>query len=110
MNRAKQRIWSEAKNLANNRKTQASESLEGLARALRNTGQQFQQENKPGLAHYSDQAAGKVENLSQYLRNTDVEDLLRSAEGLARRQPVMVIAGAFIAGIFLARMLRSSVQ
>ncbi len=110
MNRAKQRIWSEAKNLANSRKEQASESLEGLARALRNTEQQFHQENKPGLAHYTEKAAGKVENLSQYLKNTDVEDLLRSAESLAKRQPVMVIAGAFIAGIFLARMIRSSAQ
>lgn len=108
MNRAKERIWNEAKTMATTRKSQASESLEGLARALRNTGQQFQQENKPGLARYSDQAAGKVENLSRYLRETEVDDLLRSAESLARRQPVAVVAGAFIAGIVLARMIRSS--
>ncbi len=110
MNRAKERIWSEAKHMADTRKTQASDNLDEIAKALRNTGQHFQQANKQQLAHYTDQAASKVENLSQYLRNTQVEDLLRSAEGFAKRQPVMVVAGAFIAGIFLARMIRGSVQ
>jgi hypothetical protein len=110
MNRAKERIWSEAKRMADARKTQASDNLNEIAKALRNTGQQFQHENRQHLAHYTDQAASKVEYLSQYLRNTEVEELLRSAEGLAKRQPVMVIAGAFIAGIFLARMIRSSVE
>lgn len=108
MNRAKERIWCEAKHIANSRKSQASDSLEGLAKALRNIEQQFHQENKPGLAHYTEKAAGKVEYLSQYLRNADVEDVLRSAEDLAKRRPAMVIAGSFIVGILLARMTRSS--
>lgn len=110
MNRAKERIWSEAKRVADTRKTQASDNLNEIAKALRNTGQQFQNENKQHLAHYTDQAASKVEYVAQYLRNAEVEDLLRSAESLAKRQPVIVIAGAFIAGIFLAKMIRGSVQ
>jgi hypothetical protein len=53
-------------------------------------------------------AADQVERLSTYLRDSSFEDVIREAEDMARRQPLLFLGGAFLAGFLGARFLKSS--
>jgi len=60
------------------------------------------------LARYAHSAAEGVDRLARYLRETDAEALLGDIEGFARRRPELFVGGSFVAGMLLARFLKSS--
>lgn len=105
IHQAKQMLRNEAWTMVDSRKKQAVEGLDSIAKALRSSGQQLQ--DKPGLAKYTGEAAGKIEYFSHYLNEKNVDELLRDTEEFARRRPAIVIAGAFLTGLLLARLAKS---
>src|SRR5262249_7341979 len=60
------------------------------------------------IGDYVNSAADGVARFSGYLRAKDVGELIDDAEEVARRQPILVIGGAFLLGFFGARFLKSS--
>lgn len=48
--------------------------------------------------------AGGIENLSGQLREGNIGQIVAEAEGFARRNPLLFIAGAALAGFAIARM------
>ena len=46
--------------------------------------------------------------MTGYLRERDLEGLLEDVEQFARRRPEVFLAGTFLAGLLLARFLKSS--
>jgi len=60
------------------------------------------------IANVTDMAADRVRQLSDYLRRHEVEDLMDDVEDFARRQPALVLGGAFALGVLTARFLKSS--
>jgi hypothetical protein len=81
-----------------------ADSAHGFAEALRRTAD-AQSEASPIVSRCADQAAVQLERLADTLRHRELADLVDGAEGLARRQPALFIAGAVAAGFVAARLL-----
>jgi hypothetical protein len=94
--------------LISGRKDQTADRLGGLAGALRDTAHKLQNDDAEGFGRYADRAAEQVEKLSSYLRDNDLRGFVRDTETLARRHPDLFLGGTFLAGLFLARFLKSS--
>jgi uncharacterized phage infection (PIP) family protein YhgE len=89
-------------------KDRAVDTLVTVAQALRQTGQQLQQQEQGAVGGYVDQAAERVERMTNYLRSHEVPDLIAETENFARRQPGLFVTGALALGFLGARFLMSS--
>jgi hypothetical protein len=56
------------------------------------------------------QAAEGLDHVSGAVRTRDLDDLMESVEGFARRQPVVFLGSAVLAGFGLARFVKSSAE
>ncbi|MDX1931176.1 MAG: hypothetical protein SFU56_01085 [Capsulimonadales bacterium] len=90
------------------RKDQAADTLNATVQALEATGQQFRERELGFVAGYTDNLTGQVRQLTDYLRDRDIDDLIRDTEAFARRNPSVFIGGAFLLGVALSRFLKSS--
>jgi len=88
-------------------KDQAASTLHTLAETIRDGGQRMRDE-QPQIASLADQAAGKIDEASSYIRQHDVRDFVREAENFARREPLIFLGGAFAVGFLAARFLKAS--
>ena len=57
---------------------------------------------------YVEKAASMLDRLSGSVRDASMSDAVRATERFARREPLLFLGGAFIAGILAARFLKSS--
>jgi hypothetical protein len=63
--------------------------------------------NAPQMAGLVRNAASKLEGISDDIRGQTVEQLVRTASDMTRRQPALVFGLASLAGFFLFRVLKS---
>lgn len=91
-------------------KDRAVDSLVTVAQALRQTGQHLREQEQGGIAEYVEQAAERVEGLTNHLRARDVPQLLADTEDVARRRPALFLGTALALGFVGARFLMSSGQ
>jgi hypothetical protein len=90
-------------------KEKAAESLGGVAEAIRQTGTTLNEQDQPApVGRYVNQAADVIDNVAQYLRTKDIDEMFGQVEDLARRQPAVFIGAAFALGFMAARFLKSS--
>jgi hypothetical protein len=94
----------------NRKKDQAADRLAAVANAVREAARSLQQQDPGGLARHADTAARQIERASGYLRERDLRGLARETEELARRRPELFLAGSVLAGLALARLLKSSAR
>ena len=87
---------------------QAADQIGGIAGAFRRTGEQLRGEQQDRFADLADSVGQRADWAADYLRRSDGRTIARDLEGLARRQPALVFAGAFALGVIAARFLRSS--
>jgi ElaB/YqjD/DUF883 family membrane-anchored ribosome-binding protein len=92
---------------ANAQMTRAASLLNGVAQSIHQTGDSMRDE-QPQIASIADQAATRVEGISDYLRNRDFNDVVRDAESYARREPLLFLGAAFAVGFIAARFLKAS--
>jgi ElaB/YqjD/DUF883 family membrane-anchored ribosome-binding protein len=92
---------------------QAGTRLDGVAQqvnsvgeVLHQTAQQLRDKQQPVLASQTDQLASRAQTISQHLRDSSPQDLLREAEDYTRSQPAMVLGAAAILGFAVARLLK----
>ena len=88
-------------------KRSAAEGMSGLAAALHSAARQLENTPSGALAPFVEQAAERIDDASQRLREEDLSALLARAEGLARRQPMVFIGGSIVLGFAVARMLKN---
>jgi hypothetical protein len=101
-------VAEQAKSQAATQKDKAADSLSSVAQALRQSGQQLQDNGQGAIAGAVNKGADQVDQLSDYLRQRDVNQLIAEAEDFARRQTPLFLAGAFALGVMAARFLKSS--
>jgi ElaB/YqjD/DUF883 family membrane-anchored ribosome-binding protein len=92
---------------ANSQMTRAASLLDGVAQSLYET-RTSMREQQPQIASVADQAASRVEGFSSYLRDHDMNDVVRDAESYARREPLIFLGAAFAVGFIAARFLKAS--
>jgi ElaB/YqjD/DUF883 family membrane-anchored ribosome-binding protein len=89
--------------------TKTGETLGQVARAIRDAGNGLREE-RPEIAGFTDTAAQRVEEASTYLRDHDAREVIDATQDYARRQPVVIVAGALALGLLAGRFLRSGQQ
>lgn len=83
----------------------ASSRLDHFADAIEHTATEL--DDDPMIANLAHRAADGVHQLSGYLREHDLRDLVDQVEDFARRHPVWFLGGMFVAGMLAARLLKS---
>jgi len=110
MNRVQERAGSQ---LSQQKETAANE-LSTVVNAVRQFGQNLSQEGNGPIARYASEygnkAADSLERFSNYIRQQDAKQLLDDVQNFGRRQPVLLISGAFLLGFAGARLLKSSMD
>jgi hypothetical protein len=90
------------------RKDQAAQGLNTVSSSMRQMGDNLRQnEQTSGYAQYVNQAADQVDRFSGYLQNHDPRQIMSDAENWARRNPALVLGGAFALGLLASRFLKS---
>lgn len=89
------------------KKEQAGEGLSSVADALRGTREELR-DRAPLIGEYTEQAAQKIEELSDLIRNKSTREIVEGVETFARREPALFFGGAFALGILAARFLKTA--
>ena len=90
------------------RSTQAGEQAGTVAQDVRSVGEHLRSQGKDKPAEYADKAAERVADLSDYLKRSDGDAILRDVERFGRERPWAVIAGGVALGIAASRFLKAS--
>lgn len=91
------------------RKDQTATGLSAFSSAMHDMGNRLRQnEQTSSFAHYSDQAANQIQRVAGYLQSRDIGQIASEAQDWARRDPVLVVGGAFVLGLVAARFLKAS--
>lgn len=98
----------QVRGLVRRRQFGLAERLGGVAAALHDAGRRLDDEVADGLGDLVDRAAHGVDRASRYVRRSEPQDMVRDVADLARRRPGAFFGGAFVAGLLLARFLKSS--
>lgn len=104
--RAKQTIASQVKerlvSTADGKKAGIADRLDEVANSLNRSSEQFAGK-QDWLAGAIARGGSELGTFASSLRDADVADLLRQAQGFARRQPGLFIGASLVAGFALAR-------
>ena len=94
------------------RKDETVSELERVVGAVRQLGEGLGGQDQGPIAHYAAEygrkAADGLERFTNYLRQNDTRALVREVENFGRRQPALLLGGAFLLGLAGARFLKSS--
>jgi hypothetical protein len=95
-------------------KETAANELSQVVNAVRQFGQTLSGEANGPIARYAaeygDKAADSLERLSKYIREQDPKRLLNDVQNFGRRQPALLLGGAFLLGFAGARLIKSSME
>ena len=95
-------------------KETAAEQLSQVVNAVRQFGQTLSGEANGPIARYAaeygDKAANSLERFSNYIREQDARRLLNDVQNFGRRQPALLLGGAFLLGLAGARLIKSSME
>jgi gas vesicle protein len=95
------------KDAVSDQKASGAEYVGNLADTMRRAAREFDTD-LPLAGTYIRKAASQVEGVSEQIRNGNLNDLVRSAQSFARRQPTAFLGIAVLAGFGAVRFLKSS--
>jgi hypothetical protein len=109
-----QRMTEEAKQrgkaLFEGQRRAAADEIGGVVNALRKTANDLDMEHRASTATLIGRAADSLDRVAGTLRERDFRTLIGQVEGYARQHPGMFFGGSVIAGLLLARFLKSSAE
>ena len=98
----------------NRQKETAASELSTVVNAVRRFGETLNNEGNGPIARfaaqYGDKAANGLDRMAKYLREQDPKRLLDDVQNFGRRQPALLIGGAFLLGFAGARLIKSSLE
>lgn len=96
------------------RSSRAAVELKAFGVAMRGASQSLREQGNEGQADLVDELTGRADRLAAHLATSTTDDLVKDAKELAsqaaafaRREPVLVIAGAFTLGLLVPKMLEA---
>ena len=108
------KVQQQAGSQLNRGKETAATELSQVANAVRRLRENLPQEELGPIARvvgdYGEKAANSLERLSTYVREKDPKELLNDVQNFGRRQPALLLGGAFLLGFAGARLIRSSIN
>ncbi len=108
MEEARQRLREGAQTAVTSQKDRAVGSLRRISRAVEETADRLNEDGDPTLAEYTRAVSSRIEKAAGFLEHREPAELLADAEGIIRRQAALFIGGMFVAGLIVARVMRSS--
>jgi len=107
-------VQQQASSQVNRQKETAASELSTVVNAVRRFGETLNNEGQGPIARfaaqYGDKAANSLDRVAQYLREQDPKQLLNDVQNFGRRQPALLIGGAFLLGFAGARIIKSSMD
>jgi hypothetical protein len=107
-------VQQQANSQINRQKETAASELSTVVNAVRRFGETLNNEGQGPIARfaaqYGDKAANNLDRAAQYLRDKDPKQLLNDVQNFGRRQPALLIGGAFLLGFAGARIIKSSMD
>lgn len=97
-------VLSLAGSFAGSRKDYGAEKLGVIAESAREFAASLS--DMPNLQQQADSIAGSIEDLAEYVMNTDIEQIAEDAANFARRHPMATIAATVVVGMAASRWLR----
>jgi hypothetical protein len=98
----------ELRGMANERRLELADQLDGIARALHSTGDHLAQEHQPRAGHFAEVASVRAQRIARFVRARDALDFVSEAADFARARPLLFLAGCTAAGLALGRFLRAT--
>jgi hypothetical protein len=89
-------------------KGRMARDVTGLASALRKTADELRDQDQENLAVYLRSAANVTGKVAESIEGKDMRDLVGNADDLARREPLLLFAGAAALGFLASRALRTT--
>jgi ElaB/YqjD/DUF883 family membrane-anchored ribosome-binding protein len=96
-----------AKDAVQERISGGAELLGHLASSVRAAARELEP-NAPQLAGFAREAAGRIDDFSQDIREKSVEELFETTSEYARRQPAVLFAAAAACGFLLFRLVKTA--
>ena len=107
-------VQQQASSEINRQKESAASELTTVVNAVRRFGETLTNEGQGPIsraaAQYGDKAADGLDRVAKYLRDQDPKKLLNDVQSFGRRQPALLIGGAFLLGFAGARLIKSSMD
>jgi hypothetical protein len=85
----------------------AAEGIDKLAQTVRRLSTDMEAD-QPQIAGAALTAADQADKVAQYLRETDVRQIIGNVEETARRQPLIFLGGAFLLGMAVSRFVKAA--
>lgn len=95
------------KQQADTQRERISTGVRQVADSLRQTGDVLSEHDQKLASDYARKAAGQVERVAGYLQENSVEQIVGDVEAFARREPALLLGGAFALGFLAARFLKA---
>jgi hypothetical protein len=92
---------------AEQQKDAGADRISGVAEVVHGVARELEGDFPTGAA-YVHRAASQLEAGATKLRESPIEDLIRTVGKIARTQPAIFFGGAMLAGVLLSRFLKSS--
>ncbi len=90
------------------RSQQVAEQVESTADAIRKAAEELRKQGKDQPAQLLSKGAQKTEQLGQYLKESNSEQILTDIEDTARRKPQAALAAGVAVGFAFSRFLKAS--
>jgi hypothetical protein len=107
-------VQQQASSELNRQKESAASELGTVVNAVRRFGETLTNEGQGPIsraaAQYGDKAADGLDRVARYLREQDPKRLLNDVQSFGRRQPALLIGGAFLLGFAGARLIKSTMD
>ncbi len=100
------RAKEKAQQLASDAKQNTADRIGGYSSAIHESAKSFEEQD-PNIAWATHGAANRLQQLADYIRNRDFDDLKADAETVARRHPVAFFGGMLIAGLVVGNLLKA---
>lgn len=103
----KSQATDKARGYANQGKAKASGALTEVSQAMDSAANDVDARFGEQYGEYARMAAGAVSSFASRLEAKDVDDILRDAEDLVRKSPIVAIGIAAVAGFAIARLIKA---
>lgn len=107
-------VQQQASSQITHQKDTAASELGTVVNAVRRFGETLSNEGQGPIARfaaqYGDKAANSLDRFANYLRQQDTRQLINDVQNFGRRQPALLIGGAFLLGFAGARLIKSSMD